>query len=375
MNAFEALANRWVAGLAVYEPGRPVEEVARELGFECADAIVKLASNENALGPSPRAVRAMRQVASRMHFYPDGDAFYMRHKLARVLKVEPDQVMLGNGSNEIIEFLARVFLHPGANIVMADRAFIVYKLVALAARARPIMVPMRSYTYDLDAMLRAITLATKLVFIANPNNPTGTMVENRALDRFMARVPDHVVVVLDEAYIELIPPRHQPPTLEYVRRGRNVVVLRTFSKTYGLAGLRIGYAVAPADCIRLLHRVRQPFNVNAMALAVAEAALDDRAFVARTRRMVAFGLAQLTRGFAALGLRYVPSTANFILVEVGCGRQLFQELQREGVIVRPMDGYGLPDHVRITVGTPAENRRCLAALAKVMRQRNRVSAA
>lgn len=372
MTAFGALANPWVAGLGVYEPGRPVDEVARELGFKNADAILKLASNENSLGPSPRASRAMRQAVARMHYYPDGDAFYLRHKLARALGVEPGQIMVGNGSNEIIEFLARVFLHPGANIVMADRAFVVYKLIALAARAEAVMAPMKDYTHDLDAMLRAITPATKLVFIANPNNPTGTMVSNATLARFMARVPGHVVVVLDEAYIELVPPRKQPPALDYVRRGRNVVVLRTFSKTYGLAGLRIGYAVAPPDCIKLIQRVRQPFNVNAMALAAAEAALDDRAFVARTRRMVAAGLRQFEKGFAALGLRYVPSMANFILVEVGRGRELFQALQREGVIVRPMDGYGLPDHVRITVGTVAENRRCLAALAKVLKRRGRV---
>ena len=369
MAVFGALANRWVAGLGVYEPGRPVEEVARELGFGSAADILKLASNENSLGPSPRAIRAIRQAATRMHYYPDGDAFYLRHKLARTLSVDPGQILVGNGSNEIIDFLARVFLCPGTNIVMADRAFVVYKLIALAACAEAIMAPMRDYTHDLDAMLRAITPKTKLVFISNPNNPTGTMVSNAALARFMDRAPGHVVVVLDEAYIELIPPQKQPPVLDYVRQGRNVVVLRTFSKTYGLAGLRIGYAVAPADCIKLMHRVRQPFNVNAMALAAAEAALDDGAFVARTRRMVAAGLQQFENGFKDMGLRYVPSAANFILVEVGRGRDLFQALQREGVIVRPMDGYGLPEHVRITIGTGVENRRCLKALAKVLKQR------
>ena len=370
MKTFADVANPWVAGLSVYEPGRPIEDVARELGFADADAIIKLASNENSLGPSPLAVRAMRRAAPRMHYYPDGDAFYLRRKLADKLGVAPEQVLMGNGSNEILEFLAHVFLGPNTNIVMADRAFVVYKLIALATRARVVSVPMKNYTHDLDAMLNAITPETRLVFISNPNNPTGTMVANTDLVRFVAQVPDHVVVVLDEAYIELIPPHDQPPVFDFVKSGRKAIVLRTFSKTYGLAGLRIGYAVAPVEAIRLMHRVRQPFNVNAMALVAAEAALDDDVFVARTRRLVASGLAQFEKGCKALGLPYVPSTANFILIEVTQGRAIFQALQKEGVIVRPMDPYGLPDHVRITIGTAVENRRCLAALKKVLANRN-----
>ena len=363
------LAHSWVRKLTAYEPGRPIEEVARELGFADAEEIIKLASNENALGPSPRAVAAMRRALPRMHLYPDGSAFFLRRALARKLAVDMDQIMVGHGSNEILALLSQTFLRPGANIVMADRAFVVYRLVADACRARTVAVPMRNFTHDLDAMLRAITPHTKLVFIANPNNPTGTMVDGAALDRFMRRVPAHVVVVLDEAYIELLPPDRQPDTLRYVRAGRPVFVLRTFSKTYGLAGLRVGYAVAPAEGVALLNKVRQPFNVNALALAAAEAALADEAYVARTRRLVAAGLRTLERACARLGLDYVPSVANFILIKTGRGRAVCQSLEHAQVIVRPMDAYGLPDYIRVTVGRPAENDRFIRALEQVLPQR------
>lgn len=365
------LAHPWVRSLAVYEPGRPIEEVARELGFADAAEIIKLASNENALGPSPKAMTAMRRMVARMHFYPDGGAFYLRRALAQRLGVEMEQIMTGHGSNEIIALLGQVFLKPGTNIVMADRAFVVYRLVADAFRAKTIAVPMRNFTHDLDALLAAITPRTKLVFIANPNNPTGTMVDGAALDRFMRRVPPQVVVVLDEAYIELLPPEQQPDTLRHVRAGRQVFVLRTFSKTYGLAGLRVGYAIGPRAGVELLNKVRQPFNVNAMALAAAEAALDDENYVQRTRRMVANGLTQLEKGFAELGLDYVPSVVNFVLVKVGRGREICRALERQRVIVRPMDGYGLPDHVRVTVGLPRENAHFLRALKTVLKKQPR----
>jgi histidinol-phosphate aminotransferase len=355
----------WVNQLSVYEPGRPIEEVAREFGIERPEEIVKLASNENALGPSPRAVRAMREAAGRMHLYPDGGSYHLRRALARRLDVSPDQIAPGHGSNEILALLGHVFLHAGTNIVMADRAFAVYRLVAALYQADVVAVPMRDFTHDLDAMAAAIGPATRLVFVGNPNNPTGTMVDGPAIDRFMARVPDDVAVVFDEAYVELLPPERQPDTLRYVREGRSVFVLRTFSKTYGLAGLRVGYAVARADAIAALNRVRQPFNVNAMAQAAALAALEDEAHVERTRRMVARGLRQLERAFDGMGLERVPSVANFILVKTGSGRAVFEALQRRGVIVRPMDAYGLPDHVRVSVGTARENRRFLEALRAV----------
>ena len=363
---FKSLANSGVANLMTYEPGRPIEEVARELGFQDAAEITKLASNENALGPSALALKAMADHASRMHLYPDGGAFYLKQALADKLGVSRDQLLIGNGSNELIEYIGHTFLGAGAGIVMAECAFVVYKLVAAMFRAPVETVPMLAFTHDLDAMAAAIGPWTRVVFVANPNNPTGTVVSHDAIAAFMDRVPDDVIVCFDEAYIELLPESGQPPTLDYVREGRNVIVLRTFSKTYGLAGLRVGYAVAPPDCIALLNRVRQPFNVNAMALAAAEAALRDDDHVARTRLLVSEGLQQFYTAFDAMGLDYVPSSANFVLVKVGEGRSCFDALQKCGVIVRPMDGYGLPDHVRITVGTPEENVRCITALKAIL---------
>jgi histidinol-phosphate aminotransferase len=363
------IANPWVQSLGTYEPGRPIEEVARELGFEDMEEIVKVASNENSLGPSPRAMEAMVKAAPKMHLYPDGGAFYLRRALAGKLRVHMDEILVGNGSNEIIELLGHVFLQKGSGIVMADRAFVVYKLIAATMQAETISVPMKHFTHDLDAMLAAITPATRIVFISNPNNPTGTMVDGAALDRFMERVPNHVVVALDEAYIELLPPERQPDTLKYIREGRHVYVLRTFSKTYGLAGLRVGYAVAPKNGIELLHRVRQPFNVNAMAQAAARAALDDDEYVERTRKMVREGLAQLEHAFGEMGLEYVPSVANFILVKVGFGREVFDALQRRKVIVRPMNGYGLPEYIRVTVGRVEENEQFLRALKAILAER------
>ena len=345
----------WIHELGVYEPGRPIEEVAREFGFASAEEIIKLASNENALGPSKLAIRAMKDAARTMHLYPDGGSFYLRQALAAKLAVQPGQIMMGHGSNELLQLLGHLFLEPGTNIVMAECAFAVYRLVAKLYQAAVVAVPMRALTHDLDAMLAAITPQTRLLFISNPNNPTGTRVSAEELDRCMARVPAHVTVVLDEAYIELLPAAEQPDTLRYVREGRRVFVLRTFSKTYGLAGLRIGYAVAPEAGIAALNRVRQPFNVNAMAQAAALAALGDEGHVRRTQRMVRSGLRQLERGCRALGLEYVPSVANFMLVKVGAGRRLFEELQKRRVIVRPMDGYGLPEYVRVSVGTRREN--------------------
>lgn len=367
---FPELANAWVKELGTYEPGRPIEEVARDLGFRDVRAISKLASNENALGPSPKALKAMRQAASEMHRYPDGNAYYLKNAIASKLGVSSGQILPANGSNELLELMGHAFLGPDAGIVMADRAFVVYKLIAATFRAGVVSVPMKDYTHDLDAMLKAITPRTKIVFIANPNNPTSTMVDEKALDWFMARVPGHVIVCIDEAYIELLPESKQPDTLKYVRQGLNVVLMRTFSKTYGLAGLRIGYAIAPEECIALLNKVRQPFNVNAMALAAAEAALKDDGYVARTRKMVSEGITLFQKEFRRLGLSYVPAVVNFILVEVGDGRGVFGKLMQEGVIVRPMDGYGLPKHIRITVGTNKENKKCIKALERVLSEIN-----
>jgi len=365
---FEELAKPGIEMLGIYEPGKPIEETARELGFSDVSEIIKLASNENALGPSPKAVKAMLECAPRMHLYPDGGAFYLKQALAAKLGLTPEQLIIGNGSNELLEFIGHVFLGPDAGIVMAEYAFVVYRLIAAMFDAPAEIVPMRAFTHDLEAMLKAITPQTGVVFIANPNNPTGTAVTNDALERFMERVPQDVIVCFDEAYVELLPPERQPPTLEYVRQGRNVIVLRTFSKTYGLAGLRVGYAAAAPECINLLNRVRQPFNVNAMALAAACAALDDDAHVAATRKTVEDGLQRFYTACDGMGLDFVPSSANFLLVKTGNSRETFEKLKKAGIIVRPMDGYGLEDYIRITVGTEAENRRCIEALAALQPQ-------
>ncbi|MDP6525401.1 MAG: histidinol-phosphate transaminase [Kiritimatiellia bacterium] len=366
MASFDELAKDWIGGLSTYEPGRPIEEVARELGFDSAADIIKLASNENSLGPSPLAVEAIREGAEAMHRYPDGGAFYLKKALASKLGVRPQEILPGNGSNELIEFIGHTFLGPGVNVVVADTAFVVYRLIAAMFRADVVAVPMRELTHDLDAMLAAITPETRVVFVSNPNNPTGTMVGQEEIDRFMEGVPGHVVVCFDEAYIELLPPGDQPDVLKYVRQGRNVIVLRTFSKAYGLAGLRVGYAIAPEEGIALLNRVRQPFNLNSMAQLAALAALGDDEHVAVTRDLVQDGLSFFVGECFRMGLEYVPSVTSFILVKVGEGRRVFESLQKAGVIVRPMDGYGLPEYVRITVGTADENQRAIAALSEAV---------
>jgi histidinol-phosphate aminotransferase len=301
-----------------------------------------------------------------MHLYPDGGTFYLKRDLSAKLGVDTSQLLVTHGSNEAIELLGHVFLGPGTEIVMSQQAFIIYRLVADLFEAATVATPAKDFTHDLPAMLDAITPRTRLVFIANPNNPTGTRVTAEVLDRFVNAVPDHVITVIDEAYIELLPESEQPPSISYVLANRNVVILRTFSKTYGLAGLRIGYLIAPPDAIDLLNRARQPFNVSAMAQLAAGAALRDDAFVAMSRKLVADGLAQLERGLAEAGIEWVPSVVNFLLVKVGKGRACSEALQRRHIIVRPMDGYGLPEYIRITIGTREQNERFLCSLREVL---------
>ena len=357
-----ALVNPSVLTQPVYEPGKPIEDVARELGLDPA-GILKLASNENPLGPSPLAVAAATRALAHGELYPDGGCFVLRQKLAARHGLAAEQFVVGNGSNEILELLGHVFLRPGDEVVMGAPAFIVYKLVALLFGARPVEVPLVDHRHDLDALARAVTPRTKLVFLPSPNNPTGTANTEAEIHAFVRALPEQVVFVFDEAYAEYL---DNPPDLRpLLAEGRKVVGLRTFSKIFGLASLRVGYGYASPELAGLLNRVRQPFNVNAIGQAAAVAALDDAEFTARARATNASGLSQLASALAGRGLEIVPSVANFLLVKVGDGARVFTELQRRGVIVRPMKPYGMPEWVRVTVGTAAQNERFLAALDEV----------
>jgi histidinol-phosphate aminotransferase len=329
--------------------------------------IIKLASNENPLGPSPKALEAMRATLGGAHLYPDGSGFYLREAIAAKLAVAPESVILGNGSNEVIEFLGHAFLNPGDDVITCQYAFIVYKLLATAFGVRTIETPTPDYQQDLDATLDSVTSKTRLIFIPNPNNPTGTLISQRAIDRFMSRVPDSVVVIFDEAYFEFLD--DPPDTLRFVRAGRNVAVLRTFSKIHGLAGLRIGYAVAPPEITEVLHKTRQPFNVNSIAQAGAIAALADDEHLRETRKVIDEGRAYLQEHFADMQIPFVPATANFVMANVGDGCAIFQKLLQRKIIVRPLKGYGLPEWVRISVGTMEENKKLVAALSEVIPER------
>jgi len=352
--------------LPVYQPGRPIEEVARELGLPAND-IIKVASNENPLGPSPAALAAMEKALQQLHLYPDGNAFHLKEKLAEKLGVEPSNLILGNGSNEIIEFVGHALIKPGSDVVVSQYCFAVYPLVTHLFGGNLIMVPARNYAHDLRGMLRAITPDTRVVFVANPNNPTGTVAERSEIVELLNEVPPRVLLVMDEAYIDFLP---SPVDLvPFIRRGLkpNLLLMRTFSKIYGLAGLRIGYGIAQPELIAALEKVRQPFNINSLAQAGAIAALDDEEHLNRTRANNAHGIAFLQTQFGHLRLQFVPSAANFVLVKVGDGQRVCAEMQKQGVIVRPMGGYQLPEFIRISVGTTAENNRCIETLKKVLR--------
>jgi histidinol-phosphate aminotransferase len=356
-------ANPQLRDLVPYEPGKPIEETAREIGCDPAE-IVKLASNENPLGPSPEALSAMRKALESAHLYPDGGGFYLCRALAAKLGFSRENLILGNGSNEVIEFIGHAFLRPGDEIIASQYAFIVYKLVAKLFAARVIETPSPDYRHDLDAMLAAITPKTKVVFIANPNNPTGTLVSQAAIDQFVARVPEEMIVVFDEAYFEFLD--QAPDTLRFVREGRNVIVLRTFSKIHGLAAVRVGYGVARPELIEVLQKTREPFNVNSIAQVGALAALDDMEHQQKTKRVVDEGRAYLEKELTAMGVPFVPAVANFVMVNVGDGPAIFQKMLARKVIVRPLKGYKLVEWVRITVGTMEENKKCIAALKDLL---------
>ncbi|MEC8825339.1 MAG: histidinol-phosphate transaminase [Verrucomicrobiota bacterium] len=363
MSSITKQAHPWLEGLVAYDPGKPIEETARDLGLNLED-IIKVASNENPLGPSPKAIVAMREAAEGVNIYPDGGGYKLRTAIAEKFGLQRENVILGNGSNEIIELIGHGFLNPGDNVIAAEHAFVVYRLMAKLFGADTIEVPDPGFVHDLDAMAAAITPQTKKVFIANPNNPTGTMVGQDEIERFMDKVPEHVMVIFDEAYYEFL---HEPPnTLRYVKEGRNVVIMRTFSKIQGLAGLRIGYGLTSPEISEVLQKCRQPFNTNSIAQAGAIAGLTDDKHQQHTRDLNDEGLAYLQGAFEEMGLEYVPSSANFVLVNVGDGDAVFDAMLKKGVIIRAMRGYKLPDWVRISTGTREQNKRCIATLKEVL---------
>lgn len=354
---------RPVAGITVYQPGKPIEEVERELGISGS---IKLASNENPLGPSPRALEAVQKALAGIHRYPDGGGYYLKRALARHHGLTPEHFVLGNGTNEVLELLAHACLDPGDPVVFSEGAFIVYLIVSQLASCELRTAPMRDFTHDLEAMAARVDERTKVVFIANPNNPTGTAVGERALRRLLERVPERTLVVVDEAYCHFAHREDYPDAVKLLPEFPNLVALRTFSKVYGMAGLRVGYGAAHPEVISAMERVREPFNVNSLALAAAEAALEDHAHVERSIRVNAEGREFFVRELAALGLPFVPTQGNFMMVEVGDAKGVYEALLREGVIVRPVTGYGFPRHLRISIGTPEENRRVVEVMADIV---------
>jgi len=362
------LAPENVRKIAPYVPGKPIAETARELGLAESE-ILKMASNENPLGASPKALEAIRTALDVLHYYPDGAGYELKAVLSRKLGVSPESLVLGNGSNDVLELVARAFLRVGDSAVYSQHAFMVYPLAVQAIGASHIVVPARDFGTDLEAMAKAVRADTKIVFVANPNNPTGTFSPWADIRKLLESVPATVLVVLDEAYEEYLPDGLRSPTPAWIAQFPNLVVSRTLSKSYGLAGLRVGYGIADPAVADIMNRVRQPFNVNHLAMVAACAAVEDHEFIARSRAVNAAGLKQLEEGFKRLGLEYIPSYGNFITVKVGDADRVYRELLGQGVIVRPVAGYGMPEHLRITIGLPEHNARFLAALERATGKR------
>ncbi|MBI3946105.1 MAG: histidinol-phosphate transaminase [Armatimonadetes bacterium] len=353
-----------IGDLVPYVPGKPIEEVEREYGIT---DIIKLASNENSLGPSPKAVAAMQAAIPQVGLYPDGSCYALTRRLAAHWDVPADQIIVGNGSDELLHYLGVAYLEAGDEAIFAHPSFVRYASAGVLNNARCVAVPLKDFTHDLEAMAAAVTDRTKLLFIANPNNPTGTIVTRAALDRLLAQLPEQVLVVLDEAYFEYADAPDYPDGVAYVRQGRNVIALRTFSKIYALAGLRVGYGIARPEIIWALNQVREPFNVNSIGQVGALASLDDPNQVERGRRVNRDGREYLYAACERLGLPYVPSQANFVFLDaLKESRAVFERLLRRGVIVRTGDIFGLPTHIRVTVGTPEENARFVRALEEVL---------
>jgi histidinol-phosphate aminotransferase len=358
----ESLVPKYIKTLKSYEPGKPVEEVERELGIK---NIVKMASNENPLGPSPRAIKAIKEISKKTHFYPEGDCFYLRQKAIKTFGVKSEELIFGNGSNEIIELLMRCLVRKGDNIVVSQHAFLVYKLVAQGLGGETLEAPAKNLGHDLNAMARLINNKTKIVFIANPNNPTGTYCNLRSLTKFL-KASKGIPVVMDEAYYEFVEAKDYPQTQKLLKKFPNIFILRTFSKIYGLAGLRIGYGIGNPTLVQYLNRLRQPFNVNLVAQYAAMAALDDKDHVRKSLAVNKDGKKFLYAQLRKNGIGFQPTEANFILVEVGNGRGVFNSMLRLGIVVRPMDVYGLPEYIRVTVDTKKNNLNFMRALLKTL---------
>ncbi|MEK6673168.1 MAG: histidinol-phosphate transaminase [Nitrospirota bacterium] len=346
-----------VAAIRPYLPGKPIEELERELGISGS---IKLASNENPTGPSPKAVDAIKSIADNLNRYPDGNGYYLKNKLAERLSVSPDEIILGNGSNELLDIAARTYMEPGDEAVMAHPSFVVYSMAVQSIGAKAVQVPLKDYRHDLSAMRNAVTGGTKVVFIANPNNPTGTINKKDEFDHFMEGLPDSVLVVVDEAYFEYVSEKDYADSMKWFRSGRDILILRTFSKIYGLAGLRIGYGIAKAGIVTEMNKIRAPFNTGTMAQAAALGALDDDEHVRKSRGTNEEGKKYLYNELNNLGLEYVPTEANFIYMPVKDSMALYEKLLRDGVIIRPMG----PNAVRVTIGLPEENKRFIEAIKK-----------
>jgi histidinol-phosphate aminotransferase len=358
------LVGEEIERLPSYIPGKPIEEVQREYGIM---DVVKLASNENPLGPSPRAIAAINSALSNLNRYPDSGGYYLKEKLAAKLKVKTENIVLGNGSDEVLEMIIRTFLIAGGEVMMGTPTFAFYEIVVGAARGKAIQIPLKNFTYNLDLMKGRMTPRTKIIILTNPNSPTGTIIKKRDFDQFLNAIPGDVIVVVDEAYGEYVESEDFPDSLAYMNSGKKIIILRTFSKIYGLAGLRIGYGIGNSELISYLEKIREPFNTNSLAQVGALAALDDEEHVERTRRNNREGLQYLYTEIDRLGLGYLPTEANFFLVNVkrNC-QEVFHALLKDGVIVRPMDSYGLNEYIRVTVGLPEENRRFIEALKRAV---------
>ncbi|MDD4980541.1 MAG: histidinol-phosphate transaminase [Candidatus Omnitrophica bacterium] len=358
-----SLVRKHIVNIVPYEAGKPIEEIKRQLGLK---QVIKLASNENPLGPSPKALEAIRKNLATLNRYPDSSGFYLKNKLSKFLNVKPQNLVLGNGSDELIEIIVKTFVEEDEHIITADFTFLEYKIISHVKGRIVVTVPLKYFKYDLEAIRKRIDAKTKVVFISNPNNPTGTYVTKYEIEDFLRDLPENVILVLDEAYDAFIDVDDFPGSLSYIGKN-NVILLRTFSKTYGLAGLRIGYAVAGQELISYMETARQPFNTNSLAQAAAIAALEDKKFLSRTRKAVLEGKNYIYDNLNKLGVAYVPSVANFILLDVGRdGSAVFKEMLRYGVIIRELKQYGLKNFIRVTIGTKKENERFIKVLKKVL---------